>query len=116
MVMLAARLEEQMFSFSSTHRGLCFNMAGFRSGDGVVGDVDTRWQSKSLLSIPPTYIPNNDVILFIPLYHMAQTGSLRPSVWMYFDFQSLLTPHSHLSLPTGWLQVSLTDSESAFGK
>lgn len=53
LVILAARLEEQMFSCSSTHRELSFSMAVFRSEDGVVGDVDTRWHSKSSLSMPP---------------------------------------------------------------
>lgn len=53
LVILAACLEEQMFSFSSTHRELSFSMAVFRSEDGVVGDVDTRWHSKSSLSMPP---------------------------------------------------------------
>lgn len=38
---------------SSTHRELSFSMAVFRSEDGVVGDVDTRWHSKSSLSMPP---------------------------------------------------------------
>lgn len=38
---------------------------------------------------PPTYIPNDDVILFRPLYHMAQTGSLLPSMWIHFDFPAI---------------------------
>lgn len=76
LVIHAARLGEQMFSFNSTHGELCFNTGGFRSEHVVVGETDTRWQSKSSLSSPPTYIPNDDVILFRPLYHMAQTGSL----------------------------------------
>lgn len=65
-----------MFSFSSSHRELCFNTGGFTSEEDVVGEKDTRWHSKSFLSSTPTYIPNDDVILFRPLYHMAQTGSV----------------------------------------
>lgn len=109
-----------MFSFSSTHRELCFNSGGFRSEEGVVGEMDTRWQSKSSLSSPPTYIPNDDVILFRPLYHMAQTGSLLPSMWIRFDFQWSLIPLLRLSPALMWLSriykkphsVSLMKSKS----
>lgn len=82
-VIHAVRMREQMFSFSSTHSELCFNTGGFRSQEGVDGEMDTRWQSKSSLSSPPTYIPNDDVILFRPLYHMVQTGSLLLSMWIH---------------------------------
>lgn len=109
-----------MFPFSSTHRELCFNTGGFRSEDGVAAETDTRWQSKSSLSSPPTYIPNDDVILFRPLYHMAQTGSLLLSVWIHFDFQRWPIPLLRLSPASTWLSrihkkphsVSLMKSKS----
>lgn len=76
-----------MFSFSSSHRELCFNTGGFTSEHSVVGEMDTRWRSKSFLSSTPAYIINDDVILCRPLYHIAQTGSVLLSVRIHFDFQ-----------------------------
>lgn len=86
-VVHAARVGEQMFSFSSSHRELSFNTGGFTSEHGVVGEMDTRWHSKSFLSTTPAYIINDDVILFRPLYHIAQTGSVLLSMQIHFDFQ-----------------------------
>lgn len=53
----AALLGKQMFSFSSTHRELCFNTGGFTSEEDAIFDADTRWQSKSSLSVPPPTFP-----------------------------------------------------------
>lgn len=60
----------------------------------------------------PTYIPNNDVIFFIPLYHMAQTGSLLLSMWIYSDFQCLRIP----LLPCWMFAGFFSGSWSAFTK
>lgn len=86
-----------MFSFSSSHRELCFNTGGFTSEHSVVGEMDTRWRSKSFLSSTPAYIINDDVILCRPLYHIAQTGSVLLSMRIHFDFQWLLIPLLRLS-------------------
>ena len=84
------RLWEQMFSFSSIHRELCFNTGCFTSEEGAVVETDTRWQSRSSLSSPPTYISNDDVILFTQLYHKAHAGAALLSMWAHFDFHWLL--------------------------
>lgn len=115
LVIHAARLGEQMSSFSRTHRELCFSMVGFRWVESVVCMPDTRWQSKSSLFIAPTYIPNDDVILFIPLYHMAQAGSLLFGYTLIF-FDCWYHCSSYLLLLCGYLTYWWKSSQCLFNE
>lgn len=94
-VIHAARLREQMFSFSGSQWESRSNTGGFTSEEGAARPSGHQVALQAFASpLPPTYIPNDDVILFSPLYHTAQTGSVRLlllllllSVWIHFDFQ-----------------------------
>lgn len=55
----------------------------------------------------PTYIPNNDVIFFIPLYHMAQTGSLLLSMWIYSVFANTTVALLDVCRFLFWFVISL---------
>lgn len=93
-VIHAARLREQMFSFSGSQWEPRSNTGGFTSEEAAARPSGHQVALQAFASpLPPTYIPNDDVILFSPLYHTAQTGSVRLllllllSVWIHFDFQ-----------------------------
>lgn len=93
-VIHAARLGEQMFSFSSTHGGgaLCQRLSGVQSKNPTPGGALSLFSSA-----PPTSSPNDDVILFRPSSHMAQTGCALLSMWKHFDSHSLPIQHLPLS-------------------
>lgn len=86
---------------------------GSRSEDVAGVESDTRWQSRSSPALPfPAYIQSYDVILFEPLYHMAQTVSLPLSMWLQLDFQRSLIPLLRLSPAPVWLPLIHTKPPS----
>lgn len=113
-VIHAARLGEQMFPFCSTHGGgaLCRRLSGVQSKNPTPGGAPSLFSSA-----PPTCIPNDDVILFRPSSHMAQTGCALLSMWKHFDSHSLPIPHLPLSpsprrhaLPSGHVPADVHPS------
>lgn len=78
-VIHAARLGEQMFSFSSTHGGgaLC-SQSGVQSENPTPGGAPSLFHQE-----PPTSIPNDDVIFFRPSALMVRTACALLSIWKH---------------------------------